>query len=153
MRKYTNNRCFSSYSRNDEIFRFQSALNNVYDHFHMPHFKANYIKIFSEKLYLFVFFRLSSLNSFAKVNFHSASPRWTATRGNKVFLSASLKLVCLQVKSTDLSSSAIFNVIKYLKTKKSPKFTKYSPQYFRSDPWCANQQWRQKSEFLSIPSI
>ena len=124
---------------NDEIFRFQSALNNVKEHFqgsikHIPHFKANYIKIFSEKLCLFVFFRLSGLNSFAKVNFHSASPRRTATRGNKVFQSDSLKLVRLQVKSTDLSSSAIFNVIKYLKTKKSPKFTKYSPQYFCSDP-------------------
>ena len=42
-----------------------------------PYFKANYIslKIFSEKLCLFDFFRLSGLNSFAKVNFHSASPR------------------------------------------------------------------------------
>ena len=41
---------------------------------HIPYFKANYIKIFSEKLCLYVFFRLSGLNSFAKVNFHSASP-------------------------------------------------------------------------------
>ena len=88
---------------------------------YIPYFKANYIKIFSEKLCLFVFFRLSGLNSFAKVNFHSASPRWTATRGNKVFPSDSLKLVRLQVKSTDFSSSAIFNVKKILENKEISK--------------------------------
>ena len=54
--------------RNDEE-HFQGSIK------HIPYFKANYIKIFSEKLCLFVFFRLSGLNSFAKVNFHSASPR------------------------------------------------------------------------------